>query len=190
MKNNIEWQKREKPTNPEQIKAFEAKCGYKFPKSYIDLVLKFNGAEVYNYMTSFFIYNENGEKVNDVFGVGAFLAFGEQNVSDETSLIDWFWENRNCDENYPFPNHLVPFAYDGGGNYLCFDYRHNQRTNNPRVVFWFHEEAGQLKEGLEVYYAANSFDEFLDCLFDNRTQAEKERDAKIRKEYLEMYGDK
>lgn len=188
MRNDIEWIASEKPTNIEQIKAFEAKCGYKFPKSYIDLVLKYNGAEIFNYIACFHTYYENGEIYDAGFGIGSFLAFGKENVSYETSLIDWFWENRNSDESYPFPQYLVPIIFDGGGNYVCFDYRHDPKTDNPRVVFWFHE--GIAEDGNEIFKIANSFDEFLDCLFDNRSEKRKAEDVISRKEYLEIFGDK
>ncbi|MGY3804337.1 SMI1/KNR4 family protein [Pigmentibacter ruber] len=190
MRNDIEWVTSKKPTNLNQLKEFEKVSGLKFPASYVELMLKFNGAEINNYITSFVIYYEDGTKYPNVFGVGAFLAFGEENVRIKSDLVEWNYDKSNFDSNYPLPDFLIPISEDGGGNLVCFDYRHDHNTDNPRVVFWLHEEAGQLEEGLEVYFIANSFDEFLECLFDNRTQAEKIRDAKIRKEYLEMFGSK
>lgn len=188
MRNDIEWITREKPTNLKEIKEFEVKCGYKFPKSYIDLMLKYNGAQIFNYLTRFNTYYESGKKFDAGFSICEFLAFGKDNVTEDTSLIDWKWEIK--DRNYLFPEHLIPVIFAGGGNYVCFDYRHDPKTDNPRVVFWFHEEAGCLEEGLEVYFVANSFDEFLDSLFDDRTEEEKAEDEISRKKYLEMYGDK
>ena len=192
MKEDIVWSARRKATNLAQIKAFEAKCGYKFPKNYIDLVLKYNCADIDNYIDCFKVYYESGERRHNTFGVGCFLAFRTEDGSIDSSfsLIDWHYDKNNHDIDYPIPEHLVPIIYDGGGNYVCFDYRHDPKTDNPKVVFWFHEEAGCLEEGLEVYFIANSFDEFLDCLFDSRTEKEKEEDEISRKEYLEMFGSK
>ncbi|WGL59625.1 SMI1/KNR4 family protein [Pigmentibacter sp. JX0631] len=190
MRNEIEWIASEQPTNIDQIKEFEIKSGYKFPKSYIDLMIKYNGATILNYITSFKVYYKSGKMYPNTFGIGQFLAFGEESISHITNLIDWCNDNNNRDENYPIPEFILPIIYDGGGNYVCFDYRHDPKTDNPKVVFWFHEEAGCLEEGLEVYFIANSFDEFLDCLFDSRTEKEKVEDEISRKEYLEMFGSK
>lgn len=39
------------------------------------------------------------------------------------------------------PKKLVPFAFDPAGNLICFDYKNDK--NNPVVVFWEHENAGE-----------------------------------------------
>jgi hypothetical protein len=40
------------------------------------------------------------------------------------------------------PRGVVPFAEDGGGNLLCFNYR--QDFDRPSVVFWSHDGGGAL----------------------------------------------
>jgi hypothetical protein len=57
-----------------------------------------------------------------------------------------------------FPKGLIPFAPDGGGNYICFDYR--KCKENPPIVFWHHE----VEENEGVFYLSDSFDEFIDSL--------------------------
>ncbi|MBM3194117.1 MAG: SMI1/KNR4 family protein, partial [Chlamydiae bacterium] len=37
-----------------------------------------------------------------------------------------------------FPKEIVIFASNGGGDYLCFDYRNCRE--NPPIVLWLHEE--------------------------------------------------
>jgi len=42
----------------------------------------------------------------------------------------------------PFlPYGVFPIAFDPAGNLLCFDYKDDE--NNPIVVFWEHENAGE-----------------------------------------------
>jgi len=52
---------------------------------------------------------------------------------------------------------IVPFAEDGGGNYLCFDYR---QSDVPQIVFYFHELSGE--DG--IMKVCDTFEEFLDRL--------------------------
>lgn len=49
---------------------------------------------------------------------------------------------------------IIPIAEDGGGNYLCLDYRNG---DEPEVVFFFHELLGE--EGLMT--VCPTFAEFL-----------------------------
>ena len=48
---------------------------------------------------------------------------------------------------------LVPFAFEPGGNYFCFDYR----SDTPKVVFWHHEQN-------TVFDVCASFTEFVEIL--------------------------
>ena len=59
-----------------------------------------------------------------------------------------------------FPKNIVPFARDGGGNFVCFDYRSNPKTNNPPIVYWNHEA----DIGKDVSFIAKNFDEFISML--------------------------
>lgn len=56
------------------------------------------------------------------------------------------------------PDALFPIAEDGGGDFLCLDYRGGLAT--PPLVYWSHEVGGE--EG--VFPVACSFDELLSLL--------------------------
>tara|TARA_B000000565_G_scaffold216995_3_gene170798 strand:- start:1147 stop:1674 length:528 start_codon:yes stop_codon:yes gene_type:complete len=60
-----------------------------------------------------------------------------------------------------FEEGLITFAVDPFGNYFCFDYRQDPKTENPPVVFWNHEGAGTEQA---VSYLAKDFEAFLDML--------------------------
>ena len=61
------------------------------------------------------------------------------------------------------PDGLIPFATDGGGDFMCLDYRHD--SNQPPVVYWAHEE----DKDASVFPLADSFSEFLDMLIPQRS---------------------
>lgn len=57
------------------------------------------------------------------------------------------------------PDKVVPFAADGGGNLLCFDYRADPA--HPSVVFWDHES----EDKDQVQLVARSFTDLLAKLY-------------------------
>jgi len=79
------------------------------------------------------------------------------------------------------PKELIPFDFDPAGDLICFDYKDNE--NNPIVVFWEHENAGEKEilmreEALteeqaeerareNVFYVEDTFTDFLDKLYDS-----------------------
>ncbi len=56
------------------------------------------------------------------------------------------------------PERLFPFAEDGGGDFLCLDFRRGAVT--PPVVYWSHEVGGEAG----VVVVAGSFTELLSLL--------------------------
>jgi|LakMenEpi03Aug12_release.lakeMendotaPanAssembly.Ray.scaffolds.fasta_scaffold30667_3 hypothetical protein len=98
-------------------------------------------------------------------GDGNWLCFDYRSYNDDPSVISWhrvIGENEILDHiqnpSEFFPKGLIPFAPDGGGNYVCFDYRHCKE--NPPIVFWHHG----FEEGKDVFYLADSFEEFISGL--------------------------
>jgi hypothetical protein len=180
MRSDIKWEESDRKISLQEIKEFENKIGYKLPKNYIEFILKYNGASINNYIYSFKIYSVSNKSFEGIYSVGVFLSFGANLES-----MEWYWDNRNCDEKYPFPDHVIPFILGGEGNLICFDYRHDLHTEEPKVVYWNHEECGELKEGLEIYFIANSFDEFINKLADYRTEEEIKDDEDFRKRMSE-----
>jgi SMI1 / KNR4 family (SUKH-1) len=72
-----------------------------------------------------------------------------------TNLLDVFLSQPEF-----FPQNLIAFADTGGGDFICFDYRQDQLSNNPPVVLWQHEA----DEGEVVSFVAHNFEEFLSIL--------------------------
>lgn len=113
----------------------EARLNISLPKSYINQVLKTNGAHPDKN-----IFDTKSRK-DCVF----------------ESLINWdrsrkaniyFWLDNIKMEN------ILPFGKDPFGNLICFDFSSNR---NPKVVFWDHEND-------QITFIADSFDSFLQGL--------------------------
>lgn len=98
-------------------------------------------------------------------GNGDWLCFDYTSKQDLPPVITYHREighNEILDtiKNPPefFPKGLIPFSQDGGGNYLCFDYRNCKE--NPPIIFWNHE----VEENEGIFYLADSFEEFINGL--------------------------
>ena len=64
------------------------------------------------------------------------------------------------DSAVALPDKVIPFAADGLGNLICFDYR--TTPDHPSVVFWDHEKCDDPPQ-----FIASSFTEFLSKLYDD-----------------------
>ncbi|HCU07139.1 MAG TPA: hypothetical protein DIC42_06155 [Holosporales bacterium] len=84
---------------------------------------------------------------------------------DNPPVVDWNYKKNNGSllstyQNPPefFPKGFIPFSEDGGGNYICFDYR--TCSENPLIVYWDHG----IEENEGIFFLADSFEEFLSML--------------------------
>ena len=160
----IEWQFADEPVSEEEVEKIGDEMGFEFPKDYRSCVTVNNGANVEPHLFNI----GNRQKV-----FGTLLSYEKGN---DEYIVDVY----NCYRN-TLPNGVVPFAFDPSGNLICFDYK--EHKDNPIVVFWEHEEAWEKEmlmdeEGLtkeqgeqrareNVFYAAATFTEFLDLLYED-----------------------
>ena len=64
---------------------------------------------------------------------------------------------------------LVIFGICANGDYICFDYREDSKTSNPKIVLVYHDDFMDFEDGtssMVVNNVANNFDEFLSMLHD------------------------
>ena len=71
--------------------------------------------------------------------------------------------NESKDDPGYFSKKLIPFGDDGGGNYMCFDYREH-KENNPPIIYWNHSVYENSKR---ISVIANSFEEFINMLHES-----------------------
>ncbi|MDO4894457.1 SMI1/KNR4 family protein [Moraxella sp.] len=138
------------------IRDFEKEYNITLPNSYVELISKHNGLRLYN--NRFDFINLDGLiSSTDIY----FLSFGDD---FSENMADFQW----CGDSYSYEN-LVLFGVTAYGDSICFDYRPDLSTNNPPVRLMRHEDTFINQYGQDkniVFPIANSFDEFLDMLYE------------------------
>lgn len=128
----------------------------KFPKEFVNFLLKYNCAEPEDLE----IKAEDGMHL-----VTRFLGIVKREYSDaynryydfacvESTLFD-----RLCNDGNRRGMSLVPIAELFAGDYLCLDYIGRYDDDNPPVCVWSHDESGEFDP--ITYYVADSFGDFL-----------------------------
>lgn len=148
---NIQW-----------IEDFEKEYNISLPKSYCDLMLKHNGVsfiqDTFNYLGQ-----DNKFHISCI----EFLPFGIP-ISGVASHIINYYQYSKYSELYEHKN-VVPFGLNEFGYRICFDYRQDPLINDPPVVIMCHDQFMTNEQGQEkiaIFPIANSFDEFLDMLYE------------------------
>jgi hypothetical protein len=60
--------------------------------------------------------------------------------------------------------HVIAFGMAANGDHVCFDYRHDPSTDEPRAVVMFHD-AYDADDKMLICPVADSFEEFIDSLY-------------------------
>jgi hypothetical protein len=142
----------------ELIEQFEKTVNYQLPTKYVNLVRKHDAVIPENNGFTFRnIYGEKDERdVN-------FYSFKKDN---ECGFIFDEQENVNNLTNYGYLG-IVTFAVTANGDYVCFDYRNNALTANPKVVLLYHDDFIENEDStssMVVNHVADSFEDFMDML--------------------------
>lgn len=149
--NDIIWEDGQELENDKYIEQTEKELGIVFPDSFKQIVRKYDGGKP-NKPDFFCDYNgksligscvqflcvRQGYPRNSI--VGARKALGD--------II---------------PAGVFPFAEDGGGNCVCFDYRNN--PIDPEIVYYYYYFYYDDPNSTNVFFVAKNFDEFLEKLF-------------------------
>ena len=146
------------PVDMEIIENFEASVGITFPKSYKSLISAHNN--LYPRKSSFKFVDPWGRV--DFRGI-RFFGFGNVSERVEESLPSLL------DPDDQELKGVVVIGDDGGGDEICFDYRDCPGTDDPPVVFlyhdlWWADEAGEWHR--VIWPLAPSFDAFLEMLYE------------------------
>ena len=106
------------------IHEVESSLGYNFPMNYINLIKDYDALRLENDIFDFKnIYGELDER--DI----CFLSFQEGYING--SILK---EQSNINDlgNYGIKD-LVIFGICANGDYICFDYREDSKTSNPKI---------------------------------------------------------
>ena len=151
MKKSIEWFDCEGPATQQRIDLVSREIGVTFPKTFIALMKECDGGTPE--ITSFKYYNN---VIDAVVGdsLGCFMGFEEKGCAQDHLLGHY-----RSEFNY-LPKGVIAFAFNGGGDYICFDYRKGKKNLDPEVVCWDHEES----EEESIFFVAKNFDAFMAML--------------------------
>lgn len=144
---DLTWRNCNSPLSDERIHEVENTLGIQFPLDYRDCVRECHGGIPSK--RNFSVAANNLE-----FGscLAVLLSFSD----DDSENILQTHENLSDQ----LPRSLIPFAEDGGGDYMCFDYRNLGAAGAPAVVFWH-------RTGLpdnEITQIAPNFTAFIELL--------------------------
>jgi hypothetical protein len=139
---NLTWFSDPLPATEEQITAVESMLKRRLPEDYREFAKRFSGGWP----------NECDFEICDGTGGIFHASLGEFFTllpKHEKNLVTWMQRTEF------FPAELVPFGVDGGGNYICFDYR---SLNDPAVAFW---HSGRRGLNDEISFVAKAFSDFV-----------------------------
>lgn len=153
-KMNLQIHESYPPIAVAEIKSLEQRLGRQIPQSYIDFLLNYNGGvpEVGG-----FLYRS--EEANRLGVVNRFLGIhsGKYNNLDNYLMLYKEREKR-------IPSNLIPIANDPGGNLICLSI---DGSDLGKVYFWDHDLEAENEAEVNysnVYFIANSLEEFLQNL--------------------------
>jgi hypothetical protein len=159
----------------EEIKKFENKLEISFPFVYVSFIIKHNGASIFESDFDYPDPNQAGRKNGDSI---AFVSF-EETENDIESLLRQTMEDENDPGPFKFYHYfekwLVPFGENGGGDFICFDYRGNHKTDDPPIIFWSHDA---WNPNDRISFIANDFEEFVGMLYESEEAKEDRRNWK------------
>ncbi len=145
---SINWLSRKPPTDTSLVKKLEHSLGVSFPKKYVEIVSKFPMGH-----PDKMCFDMPGRQE------AVFSRLLEIPLDNNGGIYsDYNFISRNLESS-----RIIPFAEDPFGNFICFDY--HDTNSNPSVVFWDHEADSDAGEE-SLKFVANSFDEFLDMLYE------------------------
>jgi hypothetical protein len=75
-------------------------------------------------------------------------------------------------QNFDIYGHeyLVAFGNTANGDYVCFDYRHDPNTDEPKVVLMFHDAYDDVTNKMLICPVAESFEAFMDSLYEYKDE--------------------
>jgi SMI1-KNR4 cell-wall len=133
----------------DRVQLIEKELRITFPSTFINALRNNDGG-----IPSKNIFHYSDVRNDRIYAncIGAFLCINPNQYGDLLSTYK--------DPPEFFPEGLVAFAEDGGGNLICFDYREGRDNPNPPIVYWNHEA----DIGKDVSFVAKDFETFIEML--------------------------
>jgi SMI1-KNR4 cell-wall len=144
---DLTWGRCDPPIGDDRVDEVERILRVRFPADFRDCVKQCHGGRPTK--QDFRFRDAKGEMGSCL---GVLLSFAPNKAENILDIYRMLAEQ--------LPAGLIPFAEDGGGDFMCFDYSNKDGADTPRVVYWHHEGL----PGNDVSPLSPSFSTFLDML--------------------------
>lgn len=146
MKREIHWEFTSPPLSDDMIRGAELLLGVKFPPDYAKCLKNYHGAQP---LECEYVFETPDGTMWGSFGI--LLTISPYKAENIFVCLHYTGSVRD----------VIPIVADGGGNYICLDYRNDEARTHPQVVYYDHEE--DVEQNL--FYLCDSFSELLDMLY-------------------------
>lgn len=150
MKNELAFEETKINTSESAIASLEKRLDIVLPSEYKEHILKYNGG--YPNKECFDTQGGGRSKIHYFYAIYD----GEYSNFEKSFNIFKIEETRML-------SHVFPIAYDDGGNQICISIGDK---DYGKIYFWDHEEESDEPDYENMYLIANSFNEFLEGLFE------------------------
>ncbi len=163
MMNNIDVSSDDGSVDIAVIESFEKEIGYCLPQNYKVLIASHDW--LYPAQNSFDfinVYAQQDSRDIAFFGYGKEATRYSENITDNQDFDVYGYEG------------IIAFGCSANGDYICFDYRHDPKTCEPRVVLMYHDDYVEDANGnahMVVNDVAPSFEAFIDMLYKYEDEA-------------------
>jgi hypothetical protein len=149
-KENLIWSGVHSRINRSDIQLVENRFGIQFPEDFIEIVLQYHGGFP---RPNRFVYQdyEKGPVRSSLAELLSFDLSYRDNIINTYEYLE-----------HQLPTGVIPFADDGGGDYICFDFGSTRDSSTPKVVYWSHEKEPELS----TTYLSDTFSDFLALLIE------------------------
>lgn len=142
----LSWFEPGKGASPTEVAEIEARLGHRFPDDYREFLMRYAGSSNPD-ESEFRVTDSRG----DTWGTGVGVLLGV-NPAEPDSIVSAYEDLAE-----QLPDGVVPIIDDGGGDFVCLDYRHGP---DPSISYFAHERPPEEN----IIRLAPNFSAFLDLL--------------------------
>jgi cell wall assembly regulator SMI1 len=143
----LRWDNLREPLAESTVTEAERALGIRFPDDYRRCLIQFHGASPA--VSDFVVVTQDGRRFNSC--VGVLLTADPRDAENILAMHSGMGPYKD--------GPVIPIIDDGGGDFVCLDYRGKGAREAPRIVYFEHELG-------ELHGLAATFADFCSSLFE------------------------
>ncbi len=147
---SMTWTLCEPPVSERVIVEHERIFGVTFPGDFREVIQQCPGGHPVERTVFWMDHPEHGRLGS---GLGALVT-----LEPPDDVDGMLWSANTLHHHHGVSCELIPIALDGGGDYMCLDFR--ESPTHPGIVYWSHEAMPETS----LAHLADSFTSFLEML--------------------------